>query len=78
MLDKWHNTATVRRNSVLKLLEYYRGPADDRNEVTDAEYKEVKQDEVKQIPAPPLAPAESGPHDVTATNHSEPVELSKK
>jgi hypothetical protein len=64
-----------RRNSVLKLLEYYCGPTEDGNEVTDAEYKEVEQDTVKQIPAPPVAPAELIAHDVTTQNRSEPVEL---
>ena len=75
VLDKWLNSATARRNSVLKLLEYYCGPTEDRNEVTDAEYKEVEQDTVKQIPAPPVAPAELIAHDVTTQNRSEPVEL---
>jgi DNA repair exonuclease SbcCD ATPase subunit len=78
VLDKWLNTATARRNSVLKLLEYYCGPTDDRNEVTEVEYKEVEQDGVKQIPAPPLAPAELVADDVTTQNRSEPVELSKE
>jgi hypothetical protein len=78
VLDKWLNTATARRNSVLKLLEYYCGSTDDRNEVTDGEYKEVEQDDVNKIPAPLLAPAESDPHRVTTANHSEPVELSKE
>jgi len=78
VLDKWLNTATARRNSVLKLLEYYCGPTDEGNEVTDVEYKEVEQNEVKEIPAPPLAPAESELHDVTTQNRSEPVELSKE
>jgi hypothetical protein len=63
VLDKWLNTATARRNSVLKLLEYYCGPTNDRSEVTDAEYKEVEQDKVKQIAAPSLAPAELVAHD---------------
>jgi hypothetical protein len=74
--DKWMTTATARQNNLLQLLEYYCGPADQRNEIADAEFKEVQAQEVKQITAPPVAPPEVVADDVTAQDHSEPVEQS--
>ena len=76
--DKWLITATARQNNLLQQLEYYCGPADQRNEVAEAEFKEVQPQEVKQIAAPPVAPPEVVADDVTAQNHSEPVEQSKQ
>jgi hypothetical protein len=77
-LDKWLNTATVRRNNLLKLLEYYCPPSDDNTSIPEAEYKRVEQNETKQIPAPPLAPTESVPNDVTTQNSNQPSELAKE
>ena len=74
--DKWMTTATARQNNLLQLLEYYCGPADQRSEVADAEFKEVQSQDVKQITAPPVAPPEVVTDDVTAQNRSEPVEQS--
>jgi hypothetical protein len=54
--DKWLITAMARQNNLLQLLEYHCGPADQRNEVPEVEFKEVQ--DVKQIAAPPIAPTE--------------------
>jgi hypothetical protein len=77
-VDKYLTTATARQNNLLQLLEYYCGPADQRSEVAEAEFKEVQPQEVKQIATPPVAPPEVVADDVTAQNHSEPVEQSKQ
>jgi hypothetical protein len=77
-LDKWLNTATVRRNNLLKLLEYYCPESDDKSSIPEAEYKKVEQNQTKQIAAPPLAATESVPNDITTQNSSEPVELAEK
>jgi len=77
-LDKWLNTATVRRNNLLKLLEYYCPASDDQTSIPEDENKKVEQNETKQISAPPLAPTESISNDITTQNSSEPVELAKK
>jgi hypothetical protein len=69
-------TATARQNNLLQLLEHYCGQADQRSEVTEVEFKEIQQHEVKQIAAPPVALPEVVANDITAQNHSEPVEQS--
>jgi hypothetical protein len=76
--DKWMTTATARQNNLLQLLEYYCGPADQRNEITEGEFKEVQAEEVKQIAAPPAAPTEVVANDITAQSRSEPLEQSKQ
>jgi hypothetical protein len=76
--DKWMSTATARQNNLLQLLEYYCGPADQRNEITEGEFKEVQAEEIKQIAAPPVTPPEVVAHGITAQSHSEPVEQSKQ
>jgi hypothetical protein len=77
-LDKWLNTGTVRRNNLLKLLEYYRPASDDNSSIPKAEYKKVEQNETKQIAAPPLAPTEGTVSDVTTQNSNQPSELAKE
>jgi len=76
--DKYLTTATARQNNLLQLLECYCGPAEQRSEIADAEFKEVQAQEVKQITSPPVAPPEVVADDVTAQDHSEPVEQSKQ
>ena len=76
--DKWMTTATARQNNLLQLLEYYCGPADQRNEVAEVEFKEVQPQEVQQIAAPAVAPPEVVADDVTAQNRSESIELAKE
>jgi hypothetical protein len=77
-LDKWLNTATVRRNNALKLLEYYCGDPGDRSEVIETEYKEIEQGKIEHMSSPPLAPPEVVANDIATQNHSESVELSKE
>jgi hypothetical protein len=70
-LDKWLNTATVRRNNLLKLVEYYCPTPDDDTSIPEAEFKKVDQNETKQIAAPPVAPTEGTANDVAMQNSSE-------
>lgn len=70
-IDKWRNTATVRRNNLLKLLEYYCPASEDNPSIPEAEHKEVEQNQKKQIAAPPLAPTETAPDHITVQNSSE-------
>jgi hypothetical protein len=76
-LDKWLCNATARRDSILKLLEYYSGPTNDA-EISEAEYKVVEQDQTKQIAGPPVVPPELIANDVATQNSSEQVELAKE
>jgi hypothetical protein len=54
--DKWLKNATARRNSLLKILEYYCRPIDRNIEIRAANYTELKQSEVKQIATSPACP----------------------
>jgi hypothetical protein len=42
-LDKWRNTATVRRSNLLKIIEYYGPVPDDNASIPEAEFKKVDQ-----------------------------------
>jgi len=77
-LNRWLDTARVRRNSLLKILEYYCAPTDQEDENPAAEYDEIKQEAVKQIAAPPVVPPESVANDVATQNSNEPIELAKE
>jgi hypothetical protein len=69
--DKWLKNATQRRNTLLKILEYYR-----RRTAIDspaASCGEVKQHETKQITASPLDPAASVSARRTTEDHPETV-----
>jgi hypothetical protein len=72
-LDRWLKNATARRNSLLKILEYYRRPTDWEAEIPAAQYNELKQDDVKQITAALLVPAASVDRDLIAEDHPETV-----
>jgi hypothetical protein len=76
-LDKWLNHATARRNSILKLLEYYCGPTNE-NEITEADCKEVGQEDTKQISGPPAVPTELIADDLATQNANEPSQLAKE
>jgi hypothetical protein len=67
-LDKWLNTATVRRNNLLKLLEYYCPASDDKTSIPEDENRKVEDNETRQITALPLAPVEPTTNDVTTQN----------
>jgi hypothetical protein len=58
--DKWLKNATQRRNTLLKILEYYCGPSRRPPEIAAAPSKTLGQDEPKKITASPLAPAATG------------------
>jgi hypothetical protein len=66
-LDKGLKNATARRNTLLKILEFYCRPIDREAEIAAAHHDEIKQNELQQIAAPPVALAASVP-DVT-TEH---------
>ena len=77
-LDKWRNTATVRRSNLLKIIEYCGLGPDNSASIPEAEYKKVDQSEPKQIAAPPIAPTEENANDIAMQNPSEPVERAKE
>jgi hypothetical protein len=77
-LDKWRNTATVRRSNLLKIIEYYGPVPDDNASIPEAEFKKVDQSEPKQIAAPPIASTEENANDLAAQNSDEPVERKKE
>jgi hypothetical protein len=77
-LDKWLNTATVRRNNLLKIIEYCGLVPDDNASIPEAEFKKVDQNEPKQLTAPPLAPTEGNANDLAAQNSDQPVERAKE
>jgi hypothetical protein len=74
-LDKSLKNATVRRNNLLKILQYYCRPTDQETEIPDTDYNEVTQDKLKQIAAPAVVPPELVTDDSTAQNQTEKVEL---
>jgi len=71
--DKWLKNATRRRNTLLKILEYYCRPRDQAAEIPAAHYNGLKQDEVKQITASPFVPAASVSGHLTTEDHPETV-----
>jgi hypothetical protein len=74
--DKWLKNATQRRNTLLKILEYY-----SRRIATDipaARCGELKQGDAKQITASPLAPAASLGGKLTTEHHLESVASATK
>lgn len=75
-LDEWQNSAKARRAGALQLLEYSlsRDDADDQK-IIDAQYQEVDKRQIGHAASPPIAPAETPDHDVTAENPSEPAKL---
>jgi hypothetical protein len=77
-IDKWRNTGTVRRNNLLKMIEYYFPVADDNASIPEAEFKKVDQNEPKQIAAPSIAPKEENANDLATQNSDEPVEREKE
>jgi hypothetical protein len=77
-LDKWRNTGSVRRNNLLKIIEYYGLIPDDSASIPEAEFKKVDQSEPKQIAAPPIAPTEENANDLATQNSDEPVERAKE
>ena len=72
-LDKWLKNATARRNTLLKILEYYCRPIDREIEIPATHYNDLKQDELKQITAPAFVPAASVCSHVTTEDHPETV-----
>ena len=56
VLDKWLNTATVRRNNALKMLEYYCGKPDDDSEAIETEYQEIEPKQLSQTSSPSIVP----------------------
>jgi hypothetical protein len=77
-LDKWRNTGSVRRNNLLKIIEYYGLIPDDSASIPEAEFKKVDHNEPKQIAAPPIAPTEENANDLATQNPNEPVERAKE
>ncbi len=77
-IDKWRNTATVRRNNLLKMIEYFFPAPNNNADIPEAEFKKVEPNETKQIAAPPLAPPEGTANDVAPQNSDEPVERAKE
>jgi hypothetical protein len=55
-LDKWLNTATVRRNNALKLLEYYCGKPPDDSEAIETEFLEIEPKKLAQTASPSITP----------------------
>jgi hypothetical protein len=72
-LDKWLKNATARRNTLLKILEFYCRLIDRRTETPAAHYNELKQDELKQISASPFGPAAPLSSHVTTEDQPESV-----
>ena len=70
-LDRWHKNATARRNSLLKILEYYCHSVDRQTEIPAAHCNEFIQDEPQQITAPILGPAAAVGDHVTTEHHPE-------
>jgi hypothetical protein len=77
-LDKWRNTATVRRNNLLKMIECYCPAPDEHTSIPEAESKRIDQNETKQLPAPQLAPTEENANDLATQNSDEPLERAKE
>jgi hypothetical protein len=77
-LDKWRNTGTVRRDNLLKMIEYYLPAPDDNASIPEAEIKKVDQDEPKQLAAPSIAPTEENANDLATQNSNEPGEREKE
>jgi hypothetical protein len=77
-IDKWRNTGTVRRNNLLKMIEYYCPPSDDHTSIPEAETKKIDQTEPKQIAAPSIAPTEGKANDLATQNPDEPGEREKE
>jgi hypothetical protein len=77
-LDKWFNKATLRRNSLLQMIECYCPGCNDNIGIAEAESEKVDEKESKQIAAPPLAPTEGTADDVATQNSSEPIERAKE
>jgi hypothetical protein len=71
--DKWLKNATQRRNTLLKILEYYCRPRDRAAEIPAAHYSELKQDELKHITASPFVPAASPSGHLITEDHLETV-----
>jgi hypothetical protein len=77
-LDKWRNTGSVRRNNLLKIIEYYGLVSDDNASIPEAEFKKVDQNEPKQLAAPSIAPTEENANDLAMQNSNEPGEREKE
>jgi hypothetical protein len=77
-LDKWRNTGTVRRDNLLKMIEYYLPARDDNASIPEAEFKKVDQNEPKQLAAPSIAPTEENANDLATQNSNEPGEREKE
>ena len=76
-LDKWLKNATARRNILLRILEYFCRPADQKAEIAEADYKEAKQEEVKKIAAPSVVPPDLVIGDITTVDQPETVACAK-
>jgi hypothetical protein len=51
-LDKWHVSATARRNNALQLLEYYKPRRNRPSEIIEAEYKEIEDKRAAEVTVP--------------------------
>lgn len=68
-LDKWLKNATTRRNTLLKILEFYCRSIDRESEIPAAYYNELKQDELQQITASAVGGAAPVSGHVTTEHH---------
>src|SRR5262249_11947627 len=69
--DKWLKNATQRRNTLLKILEYFCRRADRETEIAAARYGTVKQDEVRKIAVPRVVPSPADIDNITPQDHPE-------
>ncbi len=71
--DKWLKNATQRRNTLLKILEYFCRLSDRETEITAVRYDHVQQDEVRKIAAPVVPPPAAIVNVTTEALNSIPV-----
>ena len=69
--DKWLKNATQRRNTLLKILEYFCRRADREAEIAAARYDHVQQDEVRKIAVPRVVPSPAAIDNITTQDHTE-------
>jgi hypothetical protein len=70
-LDESLRNARACRKDLLKILDYFCSPADQDTEIPAADCNKIKQNDVKQIAAPPLVLPKLASGDTTTENHTE-------